>query len=128
MHPSITAQIVMLYYDDFAAAQRFYGETLGLKSIQEESWVHIYRCTEQSSIAVLRAGAEGTYHRAQAHNAVMISLVTDDVEGWYRRLRNAPDVRVLKEIYDSKAIPIRTFLLADPGGYALEIFQWRSAD
>ncbi len=126
MHPGITGQIVMLYYEDFAAAKHFYGKTLGLESTLAEDWVNIYRCTPQCSIGVLRTGSGGAYHRAQEQNAVMISIVTDDVDAWYERLRSA-DVKFLKEVYDSQAIPIRTFLVADPGGYALEFFQWREA-
>lgn len=125
MHPRISEQIVMLYYANFEAATRFYGETLGLEPRLLEPWVNIYSCAERCSIGVLRAGATGVYHQAQERNAVMVSIVTDDVEAWYRRLRGATGVKFLKDIHDSSAIPIRTFLVEDPGGYALEFFQWR---
>lgn len=115
----------MLYYADFEAAKHFYGEILGLEPALHEQWVNIYRCTPQCSIGVLRAGAKGVYHPPQERNSVMVSIVTTDIEAWYQRLRNAGGVKFLKDIHDSTTIPIRVFLVEDPGGYTLEFFQWR---
>jgi hypothetical protein len=52
----------------------------------------------------------------------MVSIVTDDVAGWYAKLE--PRVRIVKPIYDHPQVPIRAFEMEDPGGYAIEFFQW----
>ena len=52
----------------------------------------------------------------------MVSLVTDEVDAWYDRLRGRDDVVFLKHIGDGGGI--RSFMLEDPGGYTIEFFQW----
>jgi len=124
VHPSITQQIVMLYYKDLAAARHFYGDILGLQETMEDSWVTIYQSTSSSLIGVVKEGAKGAYHHAQDQNAVMISIVTDDLEAWHDKLKRAKEVNFLKEIYEGAYTPIRAFLVEDPGGYSIEFFQW----
>ena len=67
---------------------------------------------------------EAGYHKVQESNAVMLSLVVDDVDAWYKKITAYPDVAILKEIYNNENAPIRAFLVEDPGGYSLEVFQW----
>lgn len=122
--PPINEQIVMLYYQDISEPVRFYQEVIGLRPTFTEEWVRIYAVTETSSVGVVRAGP-GAYHTPQARNAVMLSIVTDDVEAWYRRLKAAGNVSFLKELEDNPSAPIRSFLVTDPGGYTIEFFQWR---
>jgi hypothetical protein len=54
----------------------------------------------------------------------MVSIVSKDVDAWYDVIKNSGDVKVLKDIYDNPSVPIRAFLVADPGGYTIEFFQW----
>ncbi len=125
--PPIESQIVMLYYDDISEAVNFYEHILDLQKTLNEEWVKIYRLTNSSSIAVVKVGP-GAYHTAQDRNSVMLSLVTTDVDGWYRRLRKNGGVSFLKDIHDSENVPIRSFLVEDPGGYTVEFFQWLEKD
>ncbi len=53
----------------------------------------------------------------------MLSWVTDDVDGWYRYLREK-DVKIIRPPQDSKEAGIRGLIFEDPGGYTLELFQW----
>ena len=39
-------------------------------------------------------------------------------------LKSYPEVTFLKEIFNHPSAPIRAFMIADPGGYTLEVFQW----
>jgi catechol 2,3-dioxygenase-like lactoylglutathione lyase family enzyme len=121
--PRFKEQYVMLYYPDITAAARFYGGVMGLTATLDEEWVKLYEVLPGSFIGVVREGGTA-YHTAQEKNAVMVSLVTDDVDGWYARFKEAADTPILLEIYDSTSVPIRAFLVADPGGYTVEIFQW----
>ena len=123
--PPIDSSITMFYYDDLAAPEAFYGGLLGLEKTFEEDWAKIYKVTETSSVGLIRPG-EGAYHTTRDKNAVMLSIVTSDVEGWYRRLK-AAKVKFLKDI-ENPDVPIRAFLVEDPGGYTVEFFQWQDAE
>lgn len=127
MAPSIESQTVMLYYENIDAAARFYGETLGLTASFDTEWVKIFRTSETSAVGVVTEG-EGAYHKAKGENAVMLSIVTREVDAWYRRLKAAGDVKFLKDIYDNDSVPIRAFLVEDPGGYTVEFYQWLTED
>ena len=122
MAPSITSQTTMFYYKDIEPAARFYGEVLGLENTLDWSWVRFYRTGPASAVGLVTEG-DGGWHKVQANNAVMLSLVTEEVDAWYARLRQRDDVVFLKDIADGG--PIRSFLLEDPGGYTVEFFQWR---
>ena len=119
--PGINEQYTMLYYNDLQAPRKFYGDLLGLTSTMEDEWLSLYRLTPASYIGVIKQG-ENSWHKVQEKNAVMISIVTDDVEGWYERIRRDSNVTILKEIYDNESVPIRAFLVQDPGGYTVEFF------
>jgi predicted enzyme related to lactoylglutathione lyase len=123
--PPIDSQTVMFYYRNIDEAARFYGETLGLPTTFDSEWVKIFRIGATSSVGVVTEG-EGTYHQTQPENAVMLSIVTAEVDSWYARLKAAGDVKFLKTIYNSESVPIRAFLVQDPGGYTIEFYQWWS--
>ncbi|HFE44302.1 MAG TPA: VOC family protein [Nannocystis exedens] len=120
--PMIVGQTTMLYYRDLAAARSFYGETLGLRVRFEERWVTLYETTSTSAIGVVGEHASA-FHRPQTTNAVMVSLVVDDVDVWAERLRQG-GVKILKEPYEHNDVPIRAVLVSDPGGYTVEFFAW----
>lgn len=119
--PPIGEQVTMFYYEDLAAASAFYGGTLGLEKTLDWEWVRFYRTGPSSSVGLVRAG-DGAWHDVQERNAVMLSLVTTDVDAWYRRLAAHEGVVFLKHIAEGGGI--RSFLLEDPGGYTVEFFQW----
>ena len=125
--PAIKENTIMFYYKDLAAVVPFYEKTLGLTKTFDEDWVKIFQLTPGSSIGLVQEG-ETSFHRAQADNAVMLSIVTDDVDAWYRRLKATEGIVFLKEIYNNENVPIRAFLVADPGGYSIEFFQWLNVE
>lgn len=112
----------MLYYRDLAAARSFYGDTLGLRVRFEERWVTLYETTSTSAIGVV-GEHPSAFHRPQTTNAVMVSLVVDDVDVWAERLRQG-GVKILKAPYEHTDVPIRAVLVSDPGGYTIEFFAW----
>ncbi len=120
--PAIDSQVTFLYYKDVDAAARFYGETLGLEKTFDEGWVQIYRISSTSYVGLVDE-TRGTHRVAQA-KPVMLSIVTNEVDAWYDFLR-ATDVKILSEISDGTAVPVRAFLVEDPGGYTVEFFRWR---
>lgn len=123
-HAALDSQITMFYYRDLDAASRFYGEILGLEKTFDWDWVRFYRTGPSSSVGIVREGS-GAWHAAKPDNAVMLSLVTPDVDAWYRRATLHDDVVILKDLADGGGI--RSFLLEDPGGYTVEFFEWLDA-
>ena len=123
MTPSIDSQTVMFYYKNIDAAADFYGASLGLPVTLDLEWVKIFQVSETASVGVVTEG-EGAYHTARPENAVMLSIVTSEVDAWYARLQASGDVTFLKEVYNNESVPIRAFLVEDPGGYTVEFYQW----
>ena len=48
----------------------------------------------------------------------------EDVDKWNEKVSAYPEIKYLKEIYNHDSVPIRAFLIEDPGGYTVEVFQW----
>ena len=120
---SIKENIVMLYYKDLSAVAPFYEDTLGLKKTFNQDWSKIYQLTPTSFVGLIQE-SEGSYHRAQQDNAVMLSIVTEEVDAWYARFKADKRTIFIKHIYNNEHAPIRAFLVKDPGGYTVEVFQW----
>lgn len=119
--PTLSSSVTMLYYEDIGPAARFYGDILGLELELDWDWIRFYKTGPASSVGLVTEG-DGAWHEVREQNAVMLSLVTEDVDAWYRRIAGRDDVVVLKDIGDGG--PIRSFLLEDPGGYTVEFFEW----
>lgn len=114
---------VMLYYSDLEAPRRFYGDILGMEAVYGDDWNTLYRILPGAHVGIIREG-KGAWHPVQKENSVMLSLVVDDVDDWYKKIRDGGEVIILKHIYRHESAPIRAFLVQDPGGYTVELFQW----
>lgn len=119
-----TDQVTFFYYPDLTAPRAFYGSALGLVSYYDQEWVSLYRTAPGATIGIVKSGKDAV-PADMKRDATMVSIVTTDVEGWNQRLKQGGKVKFLKEIYDHPVVPIRAFLLQDPGGYSVEFFQWR---
>jgi len=124
---SIKENTIMFYYKDLSEVVPFYEETLGLTKTFDQDWIKIYQLTTTSYVGLVQEGDE-SFHRAQENNAVMLSFVTDQVDAWYEQLKRVQGTVFLKDIYNNEHVPIRAFLVADPGGYSIEFFQWLDAE
>ncbi len=119
--PPIDSQVTFLYYADLDAAASFYGDVLQLEQTFDQGWVKIFAITPTASVGIVDESRGA--HRASDDNAVMLSLVTADVDAWHARLI-AAGVEILGDPADSASVPVRAFLVRDPGGYTVEFFQW----
>ncbi len=119
--PPIDAQATFLYYADIDAATSFYQDVLRLRQTFDQGWVRIFAITPTSSVGIVDESRGA--HAARDDNAVMLSLVTTDVDAWHTHLSGA-GVEILSTPADSASVPVRAFLARDPGGYAVEFFQW----
>lgn len=120
----VTGQITFLYYDDLVEPREFYGEVLGLALYYEQEWVSIYRVAQGAMVGVVKLGREHLTPDMK-RDSVMVSIVTDDLDEWHQRLKADKRVIFQKDIYDHPAVPIRAFLMTDPGGYSVELLKWR---
>ena len=81
----IASQITFLYYTDLAPAQRFYERILGLELVEDQGWAKIYAINGRAFLGVVDE-AHGSL-KTNPDSAVMISLVVEDVSGWYAYLQ-----------------------------------------
>lgn len=106
--------LTFLYTRDLAATAHFYEEVLALPLVRDQGTCRIYS---------VGRGYVGFCTRADAPTqpqGVILTLVTDDVDGWFRRLQ-AADVTVEKAPAQNPTYDIYHCFLRDPNGYLLEI-------
>jgi predicted enzyme related to lactoylglutathione lyase len=115
-HLGIDQQITWVYTHNLERSIRFYGNSLGLKCIRDEGSARIFETTENSMIGV----CETFDDRVVEPRGSMITLVCDDVDGWYRKLVSA-GAKTLGEPHVLNQFNIYTFFTEDPDGYQIEI-------
>ena len=119
--PGVQSLITFLYYHQIEPAASFYEDILGLELVEDQGWAKIYRAGGNAFLGIV-AGEQG-FHAPQDKNAVLVTLVVDDVPVWYDRLAGL-GVKMLSELEHRQEIGIRCFFLQDPGGYSIEIQQF----
>ncbi len=119
--PPVHGQVTFLYFNDVEAAGRFYGATLGLTKTFDLGWVKIFSLSPTSSVGLVD-GKSGV-HRPAAQKPVMVSLVVDDVDGWYEYLKGR-GVVLQEPPRDGTRVRVRAFSFRDPEGHTLEVFKW----
>ena len=107
-------QITFLYTDDLSATAHFYEETLCLPLALDQGDCRIYQVSRDGLLGFCRrtGGAQPA--------GIILTLVTQDVDGWYARLAqrgvafdSPPALNPKYNIYHC--------FLRDPNGYLLEI-------
>lgn len=108
------SQITFVYTGDLEASVHFYGELLGLEQVLDQGGCRIFRAAQGAFIGVCnRVGAVPA-------EGVILTLVTEDVEDWHRRL-TAAGVRFEKEPAFNPDYNITHCFLRDPSGCLVEI-------
>ena len=115
MRPKIDQSIVFTYTDDLPAASRFFRETMELDLVVDEGTCHIFRLNEASFLGVCDLP-----HNADEKSAVMITIVTDDVDAWHDFL-TAKGVDYVKPPAPRPEFGIYSSLFVSPHGYQIEI-------
>ena len=113
--------ITWFYYKDLEDAATFYGEAMGFELVVDQQWARIYRAGSGSFLGIV-AGENG-FCQPQESNAVLFTVVVDDVAPWYRRLQQH-GANLVTEIETKEDIQVRCFFLKDPGGYSVEVQQF----
>ena len=112
------SQITFLYYQDLAPVVTFYEEVMRFEKVEDQGWAKIYRVHGNAFLGIV--AGDQAFHRPQEKNAVLITLVVDDVPAWYQTLKDK-GVTMLSDLREVPSIQVRCFFCEDPGGYSLEV-------
>lgn len=115
--PPFGQQVTFLYTRDLAAAAHFYEEMLALPLVLDQGACRIYRVARDAFLGIcVRADAPPP-------GSAIVTLVTDDVDGWHARLV-ARGVQFEKPPALNPHFNIYHCFLRDPAGWLLEIQQF----
>jgi predicted enzyme related to lactoylglutathione lyase len=114
----LRAQISWVYTEDLESTALFYGEVLGFECIRYEGPARIFATADNALIGVCQAFAD----RVVEPKGGMISIVTDDVDGWHRRLLDKG--LVIEPPRRLQQFGIYSFIVEDPNGYRIEFQQF----
>lgn len=112
------SQITFLYFKEFSAAIPFFETILNLELVADQGFARIYRLSEGAFVGIVDE-AQG-HCNAPTEKNVLITLVTDDLQPWYRRLKDAGVSIEAPPAVQPKA-KVECFFFEGPGGYAFEI-------
>ena len=117
-------QISWVYTHDLDSTVEFYAEALGLECIRDEGDARIFATATSAAIGVCGAFADPAFvNRVVEPKGGMISIVTDDVDAWYRRLVEK-GITVAGPPHRLEQFGIYTFFVSDPNGYVIEFQQF----
>jgi catechol 2,3-dioxygenase-like lactoylglutathione lyase family enzyme len=116
--------ITFLMVEDLERSHRFYGEVLGLPLVLDQGTCRIYGVAAGAHIGICRRP------EAAVLSGTIVTLVTDDVDGWHARLAEA-GTTVERPPTISEEFGIHHAFYRDPDGHLLEIQRfldpkWRS--
>lgn len=115
----ISAQITWVYTQDLDSTAKFYTDKLQLKCLRESPDSRIFETAENAAIGLCRVFAG----RVVEPKGGMISIVTDDVDAWYRRLI-ANGLPIDEPPRRLRQFGIYSFFVRDPNGYVIEFQQF----
>jgi catechol 2,3-dioxygenase-like lactoylglutathione lyase family enzyme len=114
-HRSIAQHITFLDTRDLARTADFYERILGLRLARDQGTCRVYHVAGDAYV--------GFCERSEAPAAaggVTLTLVSDDVDGWWRHLA-ALGVELVKAPADNPPYRIYNAFVRDPNGYLVEI-------
>ena len=106
------AQVTFLHVADLGRAAAFYGATLGLELVRDQGACLIYRVTADAYLGLCD-------HREPQPGGVIVTLVTDDVDGWAARLAAAG--HEVDGPHDNERFAIHHLFVHDPDGHLVEV-------
>lgn len=115
------AQITFCYTRDLAGTARFYEDVLALPLALDQGGCRIYRTAGGAYLGF--CGREDAARPA----GVILTLVTDDVDGWHEKLA-AAGVEFEKAPAHNPDYGIYHCFFRDPNGYLLEIQRFDDPD
>jgi len=111
--PLIRRLVVRYFFRDPAAAERFYGQVLGLIPAGKG----LFRLSETTFLRIEPLAEAGD--DAGSPKTATLSFVTDEVDGWFAYLKSKA-LTFRSELKDATRHPTRGFVAVDPEGHLLE--------
>ena len=116
MKPSpFDQQITFLHTQDLGATRAFYAGTLDLPLVRDQGTCLIFAAAQNAFLGFCEH-----IEPIQPGRRVILTLVTDDVDGWYQQLQS-PGAELVSEPKANAKFNIYHFFLKDPNGYWVEI-------
>ncbi|HAU76612.1 MAG TPA: glyoxalase [Agrobacterium sp.] len=112
--PPFDQLVTFLFTDDLDASAHFYGSVLELPLALDQGACRIY---SSGSGFVAVCSKDGSLF---ARDRVIITLVTEDVDGWYEHIK-AKGVAFEKPPAFNSQYNVYNCFLRDPAGYLIEI-------
>jgi catechol 2,3-dioxygenase-like lactoylglutathione lyase family enzyme len=106
--------IVFLYTQDLEATSVFYSQVLGLHLVRDQGNCRIFRSNHGAYLGFC------THLEAARPEGIILTLVTQDVDGWAASLRARGIILEQPPLHNEK-YRIHHFFLRDPNGYRIEI-------
>ena len=111
------ATVVWFYYEDMEGIQRFYEDVMGLDLVADQGWAKIYQIGPTGYLGPV--DETRGMHNFTEKKAVTLSIITDDIDGWYEYVTSHEAIEMRsEEISDTERY--RAFVGYDPAGYYLE--------
>jgi len=114
MQSEFEQAITFLHTANLEATARFYEETLGLELVRDQGVCRIYRISANGLIGFCQ------HLEAAKAQGIILTLVCQDVDGWYEKLR-AKGVEFSQAPAHNPKFGIYHCFFRDPNGYLLEI-------
>ena len=124
-HP-FDQQVTFLHTADLEATAHFYESVLGLPLALDQGVCRIYRVATDAYVGFCRT-TDALTQEDTGPSGVILTLVTDEVDAWYERLR-AKGVPLEKPPTLNQKFNIYHCFLRDPNGYLLEIQRFNDPD
>jgi len=109
-------QVTFLYVSDLETSTAFYGDTLSLPMVLEQGGCRIFQASQDGFIGICTC----TKERPTTPDGLIVTLVTDDVDGWFERLA-AKGIQFTKPPTENAKYNIYHCFLCDPDGHQIEI-------
>lgn len=116
----VDAQVTFLPVTDLEVSHAFYSGALGFDLVLDQGPCRIYRTTPGSFIGVCQKPVV-------ASAGVIVTIVTDDVAGWYERCV-AAGIPVDGPPRDNLEFRIHQFFATDPDGHTVEFQRFWDLD
>lgn len=113
------AAITFLTYEGIEDGERFYGGTLGFPLVEDQGWAKVYRICAGAYVGLVSARGEAV--GGPVGSGALLSITVDDVDAWYERMKDVPEIEILGEPAMVPGIPVYSFFFKDPGGYRVEL-------
>ena len=113
--PQLSQQITFLHAQDLEETRKFYSDVLGLKLARDQGTCLIFEITKSAYLGFCEH-----IEPIPPGRKVILTLVSDDVDGWYAVL-NKSGQSIIDPPTANPKYEIYHFFIPDPNGYWIEI-------